>query len=289
MGLFDFLKGGKSSKRSKGRSRKKASISSSEKPTRAEKSALNKKLWAEKQAQSSSNSSQSSKRSKAQQTTSSASDRRATKAERSAANKTAWAEKSAKERAERAAAKSSASKPSSIKKQHTNGEKPTRSERPALGKKIWATNPRNDREERATARSTNSTPSLKTTGKGEQPVANKVPKEKTLTRAEKSSINKEKYRRQREAEANAAKTGTGHRKRREAFASREDYEKYLNSETWKKTREGVKNRSGGRCERCGSGGSQVHHIRYSEPGQEHNSHMMYVCNACHREIHRTKR
>jgi len=109
------------------------------------------------------------------------------------------------------------------------------------------------------------------------------------TRAGKSTINKERFRKQREKEAQAAKTGSGSTRRRDVFSTNDEHKSYLRSSMWKARREEVHGRAKGKCEMCGERGSSVHHIRYSQPGTEHPSHLLYVCNDCHRQIHGTHR
>ena len=304
MGFFDFLKGEKSSRSSKGKSSKTKTSSGTiwRTLTRAERSKINKKRWSEKQAEERKNRSSSSVRRSAKyegknQTSSpSQRERKLTRAERSIANKQAWAEKTATEKSEPIKAKSDDSTTSSKRPRSSRTEKLTKKERSAINKMAWAEKSAREKADRAPERlrpAKTGKPSSISAG-GMQPRPKSVSGSssspaKKLTRAERSVINKENHRRQRELEAKAASTGSGFRKRRDVFETREQYEKYLRSEEWKKTREHVQDRSGRRCERCGKGGAQVHHLRYSSPGQEHISHLMYVCNACHREIHRTKR
>jgi 5-methylcytosine-specific restriction endonuclease McrA len=125
--------------------------------------------------------------------------------------------------------------------------------------------------------------SRKRTGKGSSRTGT------TTIRAERRIINKETHRKQQELKKRAAATRQGSTRRRTFFKTREDYDAYLGSDKWKKKRAKVRDQSQGKCEICGKGGSTVHHLRYTEPGLEHRSHLAFVCNSCHRRIHGTQR
>lgn len=305
MGLFDFLKGGNSSGRSNRTSRKEKSSSSiSGKITRAEKSAINKKLWAEKRAKedktrSSTKATKALKKRDAKQPDSTAANQPTTRAERSRANKKAWAEKKAKEKAERAATQSDASKSTADKNRRGQAQKLTRAERSALNKKAWAEerirrNADGGSGEQAT------TPTANTRFQSEAkitsaPAADSSLETEKLTRAQRSAANKRAWaemRAQQEAEGRIererrrqAKSERGRRK--SAFPNVSAYREYLNSDGWKETRRNVEDRAQGRCEICGKRGSHVHHRRYSPPGKEKNSDLLFVCVSCHKQIHRT--
>lgn len=112
---------------------------------------------------------------------------------------------------------------------------------------------------------------------------------KKMTRAERSVINKEQYRKQRELEATAAATKRGSTSRRAFFKTQAEHRAYIKSDNWKQKRDDVRDRSQGRCQRCGKKGSSVHHLRYTEPGAEDRAHLAFVCASCHRRIHGTHR
>lgn len=112
---------------------------------------------------------------------------------------------------------------------------------------------------------------------------------KKMTRAERSIINKEQHRKQRELEATAAATKRGSTSRRAFFKTQAEHRAYLKSENWKQKRDEVRDRSQGRCQSCGKKGSSVHHLRYTEPGAEDRAHLAFVCASCHRRIHGTHR
>lgn len=174
----------------------------------------------------------------------------------------------------------------------TSGEKKlTRAERSAANKKAWAEKSTVDAAPKPTAAQTTTAstgPSSRKRSGRTEPETDAAPStEKKLTRAERSVINKEQYRKQQELEARAAETKTGSKNRRDFFKTRGEHKAYLKSDTWKKTRDKVHTKSQRKCEMCGKAASAVHHIRYSEPGKEHQSHLISVCNSCHRGLHRT--
>jgi len=73
-----------------------------------------------------------------------------------------------------------------------------------------------------------------------------------------------------------------------------DYDKYLESDKWKRIRQQRINHDGGRCKNCGSTVNlQVHHKEYDSYGDENiKEHLVTLCSDCHRkvtEINRRKR
>lgn len=70
--------------------------------------------------------------------------------------------------------------------------------------------------------------------------------------------------------------------------SKEDYEKYLQSEHWKETREKRLEIDGHRCYLCGHKKKlNVHHLRYNNLGHEDvENDLITLCHRCHGMIHR---
>lgn len=65
-----------------------------------------------------------------------------------------------------------------------------------------------------------------------------------------------------------------------------DYDKYLQSDEWKKLRKLVFKRCDNVCEGCGvSRAQQVHHLTYKRIGDELLFDLVGVCNSCHEYIH----
>lgn len=61
-----------------------------------------------------------------------------------------------------------------------------------------------------------------------------------------------------------------------------DYQRYLASREWAQRREAVRERSGGRCERCLTNTMQaVHHLTYANLGNEPLTDLVAICNPCH--------
>lgn len=61
-----------------------------------------------------------------------------------------------------------------------------------------------------------------------------------------------------------------------------DYKKYLASREWALKREAVRKRSGNKCERCGLNPQEaVHHLTYTNVGNEPLEDLQAVCNPCH--------
>lgn len=173
-------------------------------------------------------------------------------------------------------------------------KKLTKTQTSAANKKAWAAKTAREKASYAAAKSTKQTaktstdPASKTPPERTRPTINGSPATgKKTTQAEPSVINKEKHRKQQELKRKAAATKQGSTRRRTFFKTQRDYKEYLGSEKWKKKRDEVRDQSQGKCEICGKGGSAVHHLRYTEPGSEHRSHLAFVCNSCHRRMHGT--
>ena len=63
------------------------------------------------------------------------------------------------------------------------------------------------------------------------------------------------------------------------------YNTYLQSESWKKKREKVLDRDGGRCQAClDADAEQVHHLNYKDLGNELLFDLVAVCTPCHDRI-----
>lgn len=68
------------------------------------------------------------------------------------------------------------------------------------------------------------------------------------------------------------------------------YKRYLRTRHWQQLRQEVLRRAGGRCEKCGyqpwkPNGLQVHHLTYSNVGNEKLDDLIVVCPRCHMELH----
>ena len=65
-----------------------------------------------------------------------------------------------------------------------------------------------------------------------------------------------------------------------------DYELYLKTEEWQRTRLDAIENARGQCERCGSGdGIQVHHKTYERRGEELPEDLIVLCDKCHEKEH----
>jgi len=64
--------------------------------------------------------------------------------------------------------------------------------------------------------------------------------------------------------------------------TRAEYQAYLASRDWALKREAVRERSGGRCERCWANGMDaVHHKTYERIGNERLDDLQAICDPCH--------
>jgi 5-methylcytosine-specific restriction endonuclease McrA len=69
-------------------------------------------------------------------------------------------------------------------------------------------------------------------------------------------------------------------------AWREQYDEYLQSDSWYERRRLVMRRAGGMCEACGSArATQVHHRTYKHVFDELLWELAAVCDACHDRVH----
>lgn len=65
-----------------------------------------------------------------------------------------------------------------------------------------------------------------------------------------------------------------------------EYEKYLNSDHWQKTRKAKLVSRNYRCEKCGGSCKlQVHHRNYDNLGAERPEDLQVLCDGCHRWEH----
>lgn len=65
-----------------------------------------------------------------------------------------------------------------------------------------------------------------------------------------------------------------------------NYNKYLQSETWKIKKQAVLNRDSYQCQMCGRIHSlHVHHITYKNLGKEPLSDLVTLCSFCHKKVH----
>lgn len=62
---------------------------------------------------------------------------------------------------------------------------------------------------------------------------------------------------------------------------------YLKSEEWKKLRDSFMRNHDGNCEKCGSIGSDVHHMEYKflRTNSEQKSRLIFLCRGCHNLVH----
>jgi hypothetical protein len=64
------------------------------------------------------------------------------------------------------------------------------------------------------------------------------------------------------------------------------YKQYLRSPEWRRKRVAVILRAKGRCERCGLWPVVfIHHLSYTNLGNEPLSDLLGVCPECHKELH----
>ena len=67
---------------------------------------------------------------------------------------------------------------------------------------------------------------------------------------------------------------------------KEKYQAYLCSREWCARREAVRNRSGGRCERCRVNEmAHVHHLTYARKYEEPLEDLQAICKGCHEFTH----
>ncbi len=67
-----------------------------------------------------------------------------------------------------------------------------------------------------------------------------------------------------------------------------EYDGYLQSQSWFKTRSRIILRAAGRCERCHTANTllEVHHLTYARRGHELYTDLVAVCPTCHNDLHR---
>jgi hypothetical protein len=63
---------------------------------------------------------------------------------------------------------------------------------------------------------------------------------------------------------------------------------YLSSPHWRAQRARAIARAGGRCERCGAHGLEVHHRTYARLGRERDRDLRALCHRCHRIAERRR-
>lgn len=116
----------------------------------------------------------------------------------------------------------------------------TKAERSAINKKAWAA--KNSKEKAANAatkptkqpaKTSTASPSRTRSERIKPTIAGSSPTEK-MTRAERSVINKELHRNQRELEMKAAATKQGSKRRSDIFKTQGEHKTYIMSEKWKK-------------------------------------------------------
>jgi hypothetical protein len=62
---------------------------------------------------------------------------------------------------------------------------------------------------------------------------------------------------------------------------RVDYYAYIASREWGVRKRKIRDRNGGRCERCGGPQEAVHHLTYEHLGDEPLDELLAVCRRCH--------
>jgi hypothetical protein len=68
------------------------------------------------------------------------------------------------------------------------------------------------------------------------------------------------------------------------------YGQYLKSDIWRKKSSEVKKKRGNKCQECGSFENiEVHHLSYSNLGNELNDDLAVLCRNCHEEAHEGER
>ena len=65
-----------------------------------------------------------------------------------------------------------------------------------------------------------------------------------------------------------------------------DYERYMRGHHWRKRRELIIKRDGGKCRTCGTTKAlNVHHVTYHRLGYEHPDDLITLCKPCHQAVH----
>ena len=65
------------------------------------------------------------------------------------------------------------------------------------------------------------------------------------------------------------------------------YEKYLQSPSWQRKRDAVRQRDGGQCI-CGAQATEMHHKTYDNIGREPLSDLVMLCEECHERVHQPR-
>ena len=66
----------------------------------------------------------------------------------------------------------------------------------------------------------------------------------------------------------------------------ENYKEYLDSILWKEKSEWIKEVAGNKCQKCGNKFNlQVHHIDYTNVGNEGMDDVIVLCKECHKKEH----
>lgn len=70
-----------------------------------------------------------------------------------------------------------------------------------------------------------------------------------------------------------------------------EYERYLNSSTWRNKRQLALAAAGNKCSRCGKSGPglHVHHLHYRNFGSERAEDLRVLCKKCHEAVHAPKK
>ena len=81
----------------------------------------------------------------------------------------------------------------------------------------------------------------------------------------------------------------GKKRKEKPKKGRKNYQKYLKSRHWQRTRNMKMARVGHRCEKCGAKATEVHHKTYKRVGAEKQTDLLAVCRECHRKLHKIKK
>ena len=72
-----------------------------------------------------------------------------------------------------------------------------------------------------------------------------------------------------------------------AYLRQPNYDRYIQSDAWRKRADECKRRAGYRCQLCNSAGPlEAHHRTYERLGREKPEDLTCLCSRCHREYHR---
>ena len=73
---------------------------------------------------------------------------------------------------------------------------------------------------------------------------------------------------------------------REQELLKEEYQRYLRSERWRKLCALVRKRDNYKCRFCGRKGTQIHHLTYARIFREEIYDLVLTCDDCHKLLHK---